>query len=241
MVFPDIGLPDPAVQGHDDIDLSPNSRPAAHRTGFVTMSKKLSIPLLVLGTVLTLQYAFPVAQQASADAPAFSAQGELVLPADYREWIYLTSGLGMTYGPAAAAEGRRQNFDNVFVNRNSYRQFMSSGKWPDKTIFILEIRGAEDHVSINNGGRTQGNVVAIEAAVKDASRFRDTTWGYFSFGAAPRLTASAAPLPASASCYSCHRDNTAVEQTFVQFYPTLFEVARQMGTIKPTYDPARKP
>ena len=146
----------------------------------------------------------------------------------------------MTYGPAAAAEGRRPNFDNVFVNRESYRQFMSSGKWPDKTIFILEIRGAEDHVSINNGGQTQGSVVAIEAAVKDPSRFRDTTWAYFNFGAAPRLTASAAPLPASASCYTCHRDNTAVEQTFVQFYPTLFDVARRMGTVKPTYDPAKK-
>src|SRR5262249_6925328 len=157
-------------------------------------------------------------------APSFSAQGELQLPADYREWVYLTSGLGMTYGPAAAAEGRTPNFDNVFVNRDAYRQFVSNGKWPDKTIFILEIRGAEEPFSINNGGRTQGNVGAIEAAVKDVSRFRETAWGYFTFGAAPRLTQSAAPLPTSASCYACHRDNTAVEQTFVQFYPTLFEI-----------------
>jgi hypothetical protein len=26
-----------------------------------------------------------------------------------------------------------------------------------------------------------------------------------------------------------------VERTFVQFYPTLFEVARRLGTVKPKY------
>ena len=52
---------------------------------------------------------------------------------------------------------------------------------------------------------------------------------------------AANPLPASAPCYSCHRNNAAVENTFVQFYPTLMDVARKMGTIKSTYDPTRKP
>jgi len=27
----------------------------------------------------------------------------------------------------------------------------------------------------------------------------------------------------------------------VQFYPTLFDVAKRLGTVKPTYDPTRKP
>jgi len=30
------------------------------------------------------------------------------------------------------------------------------------------------------------------------------------------------------------------ENTFVQFYPTLMEVARRLGTVKATYDPAHK-
>jgi hypothetical protein len=38
----------------------------------------------------------------------------------------------------------------------------------------------------------------------------------------------APPLPFTASCYNCHAINTAVENTFVQFYPTLFEVAKKM-------------
>jgi hypothetical protein len=33
----------------------------------------------------------------------------------------------------------------------------------------------------------------------------------------------------------CHTQHTAVERTFVQFYPTLLEVARRKGTLKPAF------
>ena len=192
-------------------------------------------------------------------APAYSSGGQLVRPADYREWVYLTSGLGMTYGPGQAAARQDhtdvtrpapppppppappQLFDNVFVTPAAYREFMRSGKWPDKTMFILEIRRAEANVSINNGGRSQGDVVAMEAAVKDTKRFPDGGWGYFAFDSPKGLTDTASRLPQTAACYACHKNNTAVENTFVQFYPTMFEVAKRLGTVKPTYDPAKKP
>jgi hypothetical protein len=197
--------------------------------------------VLALVALVDVSRMAPTAQQTASDGPQYTSGAKLILPADYREWAYVTSGLGMTYGPTRPAAGSPVNFDNVFVNRESYRQFMATGKWPDKTMFVLEIRSAEERVSIDNGGRTQGPLIAIESAVKDRARFPDATWGYFTFGSAPNLTQSAAPLPTSESCYACHKNNTAVEQTFVQFYPTLFEVARRMGTVKPTYDPARKP
>ena len=181
------------------------------------------------------------AQERAADGPRYAAGGQLRRPLDYREWVYVTSGLGMTYGPAKASADQPPRFDNVFVNRESYRGFLATGKWPDRTIFILEVRSAESHVSINNGGHSQGGLIAIEAAVKDQTRFPDTTWGYFTFDKASGLAAEAAPLPTTATCYSCHKNNTAVEQTFVQFYPTLFAVAQRFGTVKPTYDPSRKP
>jgi hypothetical protein len=191
--------------------------------------------------LLVIAVAWSEAQERSTDAPVFSRAGELLRPTDYRDWVFLTSGLGMTYGPAQAAPGGHQMFDNVFVTRDAYRKFMRSGTWPDRTMFILELREALTNVSINNGGHTQGAVMALEAAVKDRKRFPDGGWGYFTFSSPRGLTPSAAPLPATARCYACHRDNAAVDNTFVQFYPTLFEVAKRMGTIKPTYDPAHKP
>ena len=109
-------------------------------------------------------------------------------------------------------------------------------------MFILEIRRADANVSINNGGHTQGEVVAIEAAVKDRRRFSDGAGAISTFD-------SPQGLDRHRSAASRHRfvlrvssdSNTAVDNTFVQFYPTLFDVAKRLGTVKPTYDPARKP
>ena len=183
----------------------------------------------------------PSAQARAADGPTYTSSGQLVRPADYRDWAFVTSGLGMTYGPAEQAAGRPPLFDNVFVTRASYQEFLRSGTWPDKTMFILEIRRADENVSINNAGRTQGEIVTIEAEVKDKARFPDGGWGYFTFNSQQGLVDSAAPLPGDARCYSCHKNNTAVENTFVQFYPTLFDVAKRFGTVKATYDPTKKP
>jgi hypothetical protein len=83
-------------------------------------------------------------------------------------------------------------------------------------------------------------VLGLESAVKDTARFPGAGWGYFEFGAGDTQKNEATVLEPTASCYACHRDNTAVENTFVQFYPTLMEVAQRLGTVKPTYDPNHK-
>lgn len=172
--------------------------------------------------------------------PRFNAAGELERPANYREWPFLTSGLGMTYGPNAAAPGRPAPFSNVFVSPAAYREFMSTGKWADGTMFILEIRRAIENASINNGGRTQGPIVALEASFKDSLRYPDGGWAYFSFGSAAEPRSAAAPFPRTESCYACHSSFGAVEWTFTQFYPEQFDVAQRLGTVRADYDPNRK-
>src|SRR5688572_7210164 len=84
------------------------------------------------------QRATTVPDQSAVEGPRYNAAGELIRPTDYREWVFVSSGLGMTYGPAQAAAGRAPMFDNVFVTRAAYRAFMNTGRWPDKTMFVLE-------------------------------------------------------------------------------------------------------
>jgi hypothetical protein len=196
--------------------------------------------LLVLAAIYgAVAWTTAIAAQgpSSGDGPRYAASGELLRPADYRDWVYLSTGLNMTYGPDAPNPERNQPFNNVFVNRRSYAQFMQTGRWPEKTIFILEVRRSEEHVRPNTFGYTQGTISRMEAAVKDTAKNGAIAWAYYSFDGDAGLAATAKPLPASASCQQCHSANTAVEQTFVQFYPTLFEVAKAKGTVKPTFDP----
>jgi len=205
------------------------------------MVKTLAVLLLAGVAAGSSRFVSVHAQRgAVSDGAKFSAAGALQRPLDYREWIFLSSGLGMTYGPTQPGTGEPRFFDNVFVNRDSYKAFMQSGRWPERTQFILEIRQSEQQASIDNGGQTQGGQVrAIEAAVKDTARFPGG-WGYFDFGSGDAPKAEVEALPQTARCYACHRDNTAVDNTFVQFYPTLMEAARRLGTVKATYDPQHK-
>ena len=154
-------------------------------------------------------------QQSSA--PTFSSAGQLVRPLDYRSWVFLTSGLGMTYGPAKPAADRPPLFDNVFVTRTAYDAFLRTGTWPDKTMFILEGRQAQANVSINNGGHTQGEIAFMEAAVKDTGRFASTGgWGYFSFDSREGLVDSAAALPWTPACYASDAADTAGDKNIVE-------------------------
>jgi hypothetical protein len=172
----------------------------------------------------------PIAGSIAPDAPVFAADGALKLQSNYREWVFLTSGLDMNYNSASPPMSGQSMFDNVFVNPSSYRAFLATGTWPDKTTFILEIRGASAHTSIDRHGQSQDTTIhAIEAHVKDSSL--PGKWGFFEFGSSSVAKITERP----ASCYSCHQAHAAVDTTFVQFYPTLIDIARQKGTLSPEY------
>jgi hypothetical protein len=166
----------------------------------------------------------------------YAADGHVRFPADYREWVFLSSGSGMTYGPIGAmGRSAPPMFDNVFVNPKSYREFLNTGHWPDKTMFVLEVRTSESHASINKDGHFQTDIMGIEAEVKDRSA-KTGEWTFYGFEDWKNTaTAAGKPIPRDASCYSCHGTNTAVENTFVQFYPVLYDVALKKGTLNPGF------
>lgn len=174
-------------------------------------------------------------QQSPPDGPRYAKGTNLQRPTDYREWTFLGSGLGLTYEGETASPPAPPSFTNVFVTPSSYRAFMQTGRWPNGTVFVLEVRRSQTEAAPNRGGRFQADLLALEAEVKDA-RFPDG-WAFFNFGRGTALTDVAAPLAgeAVAPCVECHTKHTAVERTFVQFYPTLLEVARQKGTLKPGF------
>jgi hypothetical protein len=167
---------------------------------------------------------------AASSVPEFTTGDQLKFPQDYRQWVYLTSGFDMSYNPAMQM-GSHHIFDNVFVNPEAYKGFLNTGAWPDKTMLVLEVRGAQAKGSINQSGNFQAaDVMGVELHVKDESRFPGK-WAFFAFDGAK----TAKPIPASADCYSCHTQHAAVDTTFVQFYPTLLPIAKEKRTLSASY------
>jgi tetratricopeptide (TPR) repeat protein len=160
-----------------------------------------------------------------SNRPAYSSNGSLLLPANYRDWIFLTSGFGMNYSTGPVANPM---FTNVYVSPEAYQGFKATGQWPDKSMLIVEIYSPAGHGSINKAGHYQDTFAGLDVEVKDSSR--PNQWSYYNFN--PGAT-SAAALGGGA-CNKCHSDNAAVEHTFVQFYPTLLDFALEKGLVKPT-------
>jgi hypothetical protein len=175
----------------------------------------------------------PAAPPEAADGPAYTAEGQLKFPEDYREWVFLTSGLDMSYAPNAAA-AKHSVFNNVFVNPSAYKVFVKTGTWPEGSMFMLENRGAEGNHSINTRGLTQAvEVTGTELHVKDSAH---GGWAFYNFDEASRNPkGSALMIPKAATCYACHEQHAAVDTTFVQFYPTLLGVAKEKGSLSAEY------
>jgi hypothetical protein len=186
------------------------------------------LPLARSILVLFLMCLSLPAQHGPSGEPRYTGDGRLQRPDNYREWIYLSSGLGMTYGAPESSEGRPQRFDNVFVAPGAYRSFLQTGHWPDKTMFALEIRNSAIKGSINQAGRYQEDVEALEIHLKDESRY-PAKWAFFGFSPTDK---TGKLFPPNSTCQTCHFKNGAVDETFVQFYPTLIPVAKAKGTFK---------
>ena len=166
------------------------------------------------------------AAQAEKQAPPAT----MPTPANYREWIFLTSGLDMTYdapGAVGLTAEHHSVFDNVFVNPEAYRTFVKTGTWPDGTTFVLENRIGEGAVSINKGGRTQGaDITGVELHAKLHGE-----WAFYVRG----KDGNERLIPKPASCYTCHEEHAAVDTTFVQFYPTLLPLATEKKVLSAKY------
>jgi hypothetical protein len=209
-------------------------------------SRFFAVGCVFAALALVAAWSHALGAQQPIDGPTYVNGTNLVRPANYREWVFIGSGLGLTYEEGASGN----TFTNVFVNPAAYRGFMNTGRWPDRSVFILEFRASATGVTPNTTGRFQTRLVGLEAEVKDA-KFPDG-WAFYNFrlkaeatqkagATAPAgsaaLAESAAPLAGKdvASCVECHTKSTAVERTFVQFYPTLLDVARAKGTLNPGF------
>jgi hypothetical protein len=160
-------------------------------------------------------------QEPPADQePRFASSGQLLPPVGWEAWVMVGSSTGLSYNaaPPPAAGAAPGMFHNVYVQPWAYREFVRTGVFPERTMFVLSFYEASRKSAPARAGFYEGDrMPGIEVHLKQTG-IDKTGWGFFGFGdgAAP-----ATMIPGAAPCYSCHATEAAHDQVFTQFYPPL--------------------
>jgi hypothetical protein len=151
----------------------------------------------------------------------FTAKGELMMPQNYRHWVFVGSPVtpnDMNNGKAAFPE-----FHHVYIDPTSFASYQKTGKVPDGTILVKELASVGSKAAVSGNGYFPGEFVGVAAAVKDGKRFAKEPghWAYFSFMGDEGKALTAAAPQATEGCNVCHQQNAAEDWVFTQFYPVL--------------------
>jgi hypothetical protein len=197
------------------------------------MMKTLSqIKVICVGfAALMIALAMSANSQSSADdaqpapryLPEYNAAGELLLPKNFHEWIYVGSPLtpnALNDGHAAFPE-----YHNVYIEPGSYAIYQKTNVFPEGTVLVKQLQftlPAENP----DGSRTEpsgrgffpGAFNGTEAAVKDSKRFAASGgWGYFDY----KNQAVSATVQPKGSCAFCHIASAKKDLVWTQFYRLL--------------------
>lgn len=154
--------------------------------------------------------------------PRFNEAGELIRPEDWQAWVMVGASIGLSYaedgGFEPVMEGSAPGmFHNVYMQPWSYRHFRETGEFPEGTMFILAMYEASQNADPARGGWYEDDGFLAEIHLKQEG-LHESGWGFYGFGGGAE---SASMIPGEANCYSCHAEETALDNVFVQFYPAL--------------------
>lgn len=159
--------------------------------------------------------------------PKYDESGALLRPIDYEDWVFVGASIGLSYDEDAEEAGHGEGpgfFHNVYMQSEAFREYVRTGYFPDKTIFVMENYRPVQKESINRAGYFEGELVGMEVAVKDYDRF-DLGWAYFNFSGREGLAPKAKAFP-RAICWDCHAEHGDDDNVFTQFYPVIQRARR---------------
>ena len=192
--------------------------------------------LLVSGVVGVLSVIPVAADHHEGSVAQFDAEGNLIRPEGYREWVFV--GTPLTPNDLNGGMAPFPEFHAVYIDPASWAHYKKTGDFRDGTVLIKELITVGSKQATSGVGYFMGEYLGLEAAVKSKAQFPDEpgNWAYHSFttpgspmaGEEMRSKVHAgAPLKAKAKafptavCASCHVASAAEDMVFTQFYPVL--------------------
>jgi YHS domain-containing protein len=175
-------------------------------------------------TSLTQTPRAQVGVAAEAQAMPTYDHDNLMLPNDYRTWIFVGASLGLSYSENG---GGAEMFHETLIEPSAYRHFIASGTFREGTMLALLLHPTGENVMPARQGRFAKDLAGLEMAVKDSAQ-RPEGWAYYNFGGANGLRTAAQAMPTN-SCYACHKREAKLDNVFMQFYPLLADRAPRAG------------
>jgi hypothetical protein len=156
---------------------------------------------------------------------------ERVRQLDFRRlqpWLVLHArGSGGCFCAASAPRAPSQQFHNVSINKAAYDYFLANGRFPERTVLVMQVFEAADKEPRGGlaSGVFNGRRIGLEVAVKNTSRpdGKATPWAYYNFtdpSDRSKVLASATAFP-DENCANCHQRHASIDNVWVQFYPAL--------------------
>lgn len=187
--------------------------------------------IVVIVTGLGLSAVF--AQGSNSDSPApkrylpeYTASGDLLLPKNFHEWVYVGSPL--TPNALNGGKANFPEFHNVYIEPGSYEIYKKTHVFPEGTILFKELQLTLPAQN-PDGSRTEpsgrgyfpGPWNGADVTVKDSKRFAATNgWGYFNFNHHEPKAPTAHVKPKE-ECAYCHIASAKKDEVWTQFYPLL--------------------
>lgn len=177
-----------------------------------------------IATTLSAEAPSGSSVQTKCYPPKYTASGDLILPENFHEWVYVGSPLtpnALNGGMAGFPE-----FHNVYIEPCSYEEYKRTNVFPEGTIFFKELQltlPAENA----DGSRTEpsgrgyfpGPFNGADVTVKDSKRYADTGgWGYYNFN---HHEPKAPTAQLRRECAYCHIARAKKDEVWTQFYPLL--------------------
>jgi len=151
------------------------------------------------------------------DVAQFDQDGNLVVPADLDEWVFIGSSLGMGYSQENFDPDSPGMFQIARMEPLAYKRFKETGEFVDGTMLSLHFYGSQSKVSINRAGFVMSDLHFAEIHYKDSERFPDG----FNFYNLANGEPVGQEIPLPNECVDCHKRDGAYDGVFVQFYPTI--------------------
>ena len=161
----------------------------------------------------------------------FDDRGELNRPTGYREWVFAGTG---TTPKAADPHGLFPDFQNIYIDPESFKFWKQNGTYREGTILVKELIRKGPTESPIGKGFWQGDYYSISATIKDSKRFPKAPggWGYFKFTnpATGKLNPTSPLL--QGACVACHAQAAAGNGPFTELYAPMRD-AKGFGSGSP--------